>query len=497
MQQLQDYIQHANLLAGAVALSFMLLLYLVWLSGIALLPLVVFVVPLALYGYWQTFVKPWLWVALIAVGSFLGNIMHLLPEGVIPLTLFQLFLFTAVFSILLRRLIERDFNFRMMGFEAEIILFLGLIFLSLIWAPDAPDGFRDGVRVLISIFFLYLVFNEVKRTHEIKMVLIALVVVAVFLGAYGVYQNVTNVGDTVRNMLGGGRFLRGRVTGTTTDPNRFATMFFIPMAFTACIILSKKQLSHKVMAFVAFMVMSGGIIVTYSRSAWIGAILMLLIIAWYYRNVKLFAYLGLVVIAVLIAFPQFTFTLLNAAQRFLDITAGSADDSSRIRLLLGLAAIGMFLDSWFIGVGFRGFVESFTNYYSLHESIGVAEPHNVLYTVMAELGLIGIVLYGFIMFKIFRVAWLNIRLTETEDEKIIALTCFSTIVAFFVFYQFYGGGLNDNNFWLVCALAFSLYYVGKAKSTPDPDELPPAPSLTPSGGGTPSRETGLPSNPTA
>ncbi|MCC5934968.1 MAG: O-antigen ligase family protein [Balneolales bacterium] len=489
MQLSQGNIQQGYLLTGAVALSFAVVLYLIWLTGPLLLPLALVAVPLALYGYWQTFVKPWLWVLLIGVASFLGNIMHLVPEGVIPLTLFQLFLFAAVFSILIRRLIEKDFTFRLMGFEAEIILFLGLIFLSLIWAPDAPDGFRDGVRVLISIFFIYLVFNEVKRTNEIKLVLIALVVVAVLLGAYGVYQNVTNVGDTVRNMLGGGRFLRGRVTGTTSDPNRFATMFFIPMAFTACIILSKKQAWHKMMAFGAFVIMSGGIIVTYSRSAWVGAILMLVIIAWYYRNVKLFAYFGIMIIVVLIAFPQLSFTLLNAAQRFLDITAGAGDDSSRIRLLLGLAAIGMLLDSWFIGVGFRGFVESFTNYYSLHESIGVAEPHNVVYTVLAELGLIGIILYGFIMFKIFRTAWLNIGLSETEDEKIIALTCFSTIVAFFVFYQFYGGGLNDNNFWLMCALAYSLYYAGKAggSKVDGRDIIPP-----PEAPGNPSAETAGP-----
>lgn len=463
MQHIYQNIQHSYLIAGAIALSFAALLYLVWLSGIALLPVAVVVLPLLLYGYWQTFVKPWLWVMLIAVGSLLGNIIHLIPEGTFPLTLFQLFLFAAIISIVIRRLIAKDLNFRVMGIEAEVILFLGFIFLSLIWTPAPIDGFSVAIRLLISVFFIYLVFNEVKQTEEIKYILIALVVIAVFLGAYGVYQNVTNVGDTVRNMLGGGRFLRGRVAGTTSDPNRFATLFFIPMAFTACIILSKSALWHKFLAFGAFIVMSGGIIVTYSRSAWIGAILMLLIIAWYYRNFKLFAYIGLMIAAVLVAFPQFTFTLINAAQRFLDITAGSADDSSRIRLLLGIAALGMFLDSWLMGVGFRGFVDNFTNYFSLHESVGVAEPHNVLYTVLAELGIIGIVLYAIIIFKIFRVAWLNIRFSETEDEKIIALTCFSTLVAFFVFYQFYGGGLNDNNFWLMCGLTFSLFYVGKRK----------------------------------
>lgn len=462
MQQLQQNLPQSYLLTGVVALSFAALMYLIWVSGFALLGLVVIVIPVALYGYWQTYLKPWLWVMLIAVGTLLGNIMHLIPDGAVPVTLFQLFLAAAVVSIFFRRLIERDFQFRMMGFEAEIILFLSLIYLSLIWTPNAPGGFMEGLRVTISIFFVYIVFNEVKRISEMKFVLTAMVVVAVLLGAHAVYQNVTNVADAIQNVLGGGHLMRGRVTGTESDPNRFATMFFIPLAFTASIILSNAKPLHKFFAFGAFVIMSGGLIVTYSRSAWVGAILMLIIIAWYYRNVKLFAYLAIIIVIVLAAFPQFTFTLLNAAQRFLDITAGASDDSSRIRLLLGIAALNMFLDSFMLGVGFRGFPESFTNYFSVHESIGVIEPHNVVYTVLAELGIVGLILFTFIILKIIRTAWLNVKLSETDDEKIIALTCFSSIVAYFVFYQFYGGGLNDNNFWLITGLTFSLYYAGKA-----------------------------------
>lgn len=443
--------------AGAVSISAFALAA-VWLTGIELLPLALVTIVIAAFAVWQAFVRPYIWVILMVVGTFLGNVIYLAEGGVVPLTLFQLALFAAVFFIFLRRLAEHDFNFRFMGFEAELGLFLALIYLSLLWSPAPMDGFIQGTRLLISVFFLYIVFNEIRHEGEIIALFAVAVIVATFLALYALYQNLTDVGAAVESIMSQGTKLRGRATGTSHDPNRFATMFFIPLAFSACVFLADTKKKYKIIALAGLAISSGGLIVTYSRSAWIGAIIMILIITWYYRSVKLFVYVGLLGVILLIAFPNLSYTLFNVAQRFLDITAGTTDDSSRIRILLGIAGIGMFVDSYLIGVGYRGYPEKFTEYFSLKESIGVDEAHNVTYTILAELGIIGFLLFGLLFFKIIRVAYLNIRLSETETEKIISVTTLSTIIAYLVFYQFYGGGLNDNNLWLMVGLAFSIYY---------------------------------------
>lgn len=445
--------------AGAVSISAFALAT-VWLTSIELLPLALITVVIAAFGVWQAFVRPYIWVVLMVVSTFLGNVIYLAEDGVVPLTLFQLALFAAVFFIFLRRLADHDFNFRFMGFEAELGLFLSFIYLSLLWTPAPMDGFIEGTRLLISVFFLYIVFNEIKHEREIIALFAVAVIVSTFLALYALYQNLTDVGAAVDNVMAQGTRLRGRATGTSHDPNRFATMFFIPLAFSACVFLGDTKNKYKVLALVGLALASGGLIVTYSRSAWIGAIIMICIITWYYRSVKLFVYVGLLGVILLIAFPNLSITLFNVAQRFLDITAGSSDDSSRIRILLGIAGIGMFVDSYFIGVGYRGFPDKFTDYFSTKESIGVVEPHNVTYTIMAELGIIGLVLFALVFLKVIRVAYLNIRFSETETEKIISVTTLSTIIAYLVFYQFYGGGLNDNNLWLMVGLAYSIYYSG-------------------------------------
>ena len=47
------------------------------------------------------------------------------------------------------------------------------------------------------------------------------------------------------------------------------------------------------------------------------------------------------------------------------------------------------------------------------------EPHNVTYLVYAELGLIGLLLFGFIVYKIAYIAWQNFRMADTVELKIV------------------------------------------------------------------------------
>jgi len=77
---------------------------------------------------------------------------------------------------------------------------------------------------------------------------------------------------------------------------------------------------------------------------------------------------------------------------------------------------------------------------------------------MAELGIIGLVLFLFIFGKIVIIAYRNVKNSIDEMQKIINVTLFSSLIAFLVFYQFYGGGLNDNNIWMLAGMIFFMKY---------------------------------------
>jgi O-antigen ligase len=119
------------------------------------------------------------------------------------------------------------------------------------------------------------------------------------------------------------------------------------------------------------------------------------------------------------------------------------------------AAVQMFIDTHMIGVGLRGYAESILNFYSYQELIGIVLPHNVTYTILAELGLIGIMLFLFIIYRLTRDSYLNIRYASDELSRVVATSLFVSLMAFFMFFQFIGGGLPDNNVWLIIGLVYA------------------------------------------
>ncbi|MDV7396660.1 O-antigen ligase family protein, partial [Arthrospira platensis SPKY1] len=88
------------------------------------------------------------------------------------------------------------------------------------------------------------------------------------------------------------------------------------------------------------------------------------------------------------------------------------DTSASMRINLLEGSWEMFVDSFLMGVGFRGFGHTYLNTRFVSMAAPVYEPHNMTYTVYAELGLIGLLLVSWLTIRIFRRAWLNLRHTS-------------------------------------------------------------------------------------
>ncbi|MDI6402663.1 O-antigen ligase family protein, partial [Balneolaceae bacterium ANBcel3] len=262
------------------------------------------------------------------------------------------------------------------------------------------------------------------------------------------------------DIMSDGTRLASRVRIGQVDPNVFASLFFLPLAFTASISFSKTHLSLRLISSVIFLILFAAVLLTFSRSSWVSLIFMVIVLAFLYRQYNLFltgfVFFGLL----LLLFPELRFIFISIASRFLGLFTGSVDTSNFIRILLVHAALGMFFNSWLIGVGWRGFPDHIFNYFSYQQTMGVYEPHNVVYLVFAELGLVGLLLFCYIVFKIFHLAWQNIHLSHGVEQKALAHALFGAFLAYAIFYQFIGSGFLDNQLWittgLILALNFSL-----------------------------------------
>jgi O-antigen ligase len=166
---------------------------------------------------------------------------------------------------------------------------------------------------------------------------------------------------------------------------------------------------------------------------------------------------GILLISI-VFIPEIRFVFENIIQRFFNIFAGTEDDSTRVRVILFIAAFNMIIDSYMLGIGFLGYASYFTHYFTLQETIGVALPHNLFYTLFAELGLIGFLLYVWILYKMGSVAYRNYKHSPDGLKGVVNLSLFLSYLSYLFFYQFYDGGLVDNNFWIVVGAIFSIRY---------------------------------------
>ena len=463
-KQLERVPAEAWLITAGIVLylaSFFVVRFLGFIYAVPLL----LILPLIGWYLFQSVIKPVLILIPMLGTIYLGDIVKIIPDGVVPLTLFQILLLLSLVIYLFHHLVHERQRFRTMGFELELLLILTLISLSIIYSPNRESALINFSRILFLILSAYLIINVIRKQSHFYATFFLLTLITVVLGFLSFRNALLNPVIEVLNIRAGGARIFGRGAITIEDPNVFASLFFLPIAFITSAFFSKIRLQWRFYALITGLLLVAGLASTYSRSAWIATAFMLLMMVIYYRQYKLMFLLAATVVVTILSIPELRSMTFNIINRLMDIFAGTDDDSSRIRVLLGIAAVRMFFDSWFMGVGFRGFPERFTDYFSTQESIGVVEPHNITYEILAELGIVGFGLIVFLAYRIFRMASANIRKSVTEPDKIIATSLIASLAAYIVFFQFYGGALVSTNLWaiigLVIAHSYYLDYYGK------------------------------------
>lgn len=405
------------------------------------------------------FQKPWIMIFFIAAGSYLGSLFYFSEDFLLPISLFQFFLFSALGLYVLHIFYYSSVELKYTGYELPVLLFVALIFLSLIYSPDRETGLINALRFVFLLMFIGYVINTVRSVRIVSSILIMLVILSVALSGYAAIETVFNPQIAIQNLTNtGGKIERASVGLLYDDPNRFAAILFLPAAFAFSVMNSELAFKYKVVTAISFLVILSGLFSTFSRSGVLSFVIIILIIVTLFKKWKTATVVGFLLLIVILAVPQLRDVLLINTERIINVLSGAGDDSSGIRVMLGIAGVQMFIDSYFLGVGFDAFSEYFTNYYTLQESIGVYEPHNITYTIMAEMGLLGLFFYLFYLYVMVYHGWYNLKLASTQLEKVVASSLFAAFLAYTLFYQFYGGGLLDSNLMLIHALIFVVYF---------------------------------------
>lgn len=392
-------------------------------------------------------------IAPVIIGAYLASTFSISENSALPFSLFQITLLGSFAAYLLFRLRSQNLSVDSYGFEKEYLYFFIIIFFSLIYSPERGQGIFYGLRFAVLIGLSYFIYNAINNIKELKILSFIIIAASLVVALQGIYEIYLDPQIAAFNYLNEGKKLI-RARGTESDPNIYAISLLLPCLLLVAYTGTKKELWKKLFLFCVFGVLVLAILITYSRSTYVALFFGSLFVMFTQKKFH-FLYFGFTLSIVLIFISDtFRESLISIFIRISDIFGGTEDDSSNVRIMLLIGAIKMFFDSYTFGVGFQGFSTKFLEYYTIQDTIGVFEPHNEFYTILAELGIVGFVIFLVIIWKYLKKGY-QITKRNYGDLNFLPLALFSALIGYMLFYQFYGGMLYNSLFFINLGLLFS------------------------------------------
>ncbi len=390
-------------------------------------------------------------------------------------SIFKPFIGLLIAAILIQWVRTREIQ-KGWGRAALLVLAYGLvIFTSLLYAINfttassvASDFAKNGV---ITILLVILVQQRVTFRRSLWVIVVA----GLFTGTISVFQYLTKTFTNPYWGFGQAQILNivtgtedYRISGPIGDPNFYAQILVVIVPIAFHFMMTEKKLLLRIAAAWSLTVSSLSIIFTFSRG---GAIALGVVVAGIilYRRPRPFELIliGLLVIGVFAALPDQYSARMNTLTQLVTGQADVREEVSiRGRMSELLVAWQMFTEHPILGVGvgnYPQFYQSYSRKIGLDPRTENREPHNLFLEVAAETGLVGLLVFGLVLYFSFR----GIHLAQLLFSKVGLKTDAGLVNMFgiglmgYLTAALFIHGAYPRYFWLLVGLALSLPQAAK------------------------------------
>jgi len=267
-----------------------------------------------------------------------------------------------------------------------------LFVIAIIYSVIVSHRINDSIRVMmffITSFILCLVcFGMLSSKERFDKMCLMLYIAMIITGLVAIYQRIAGieVDPSLTDVyLNAG--MPGRAFSTWENPNNYAQFLIIFFPFCFSFTVTRKSLKTRVIATALLIIPFAALLLTYSRSGWLGFALAFMTYALLY-NKKLVPFIVILIICAIPLMPQ---TIINRI-----LTIGNLQDSSSAyRVNIWTGAMSMIEDYWKTGTGLGP--EAFKAVYSVY-GIGSSKiaphTHMLFMEIMAEMGIVGLLSFS-------------------------------------------------------------------------------------------------------
>lgn len=393
----------------------------------------------------------------------------------------ELFLLAAAILIVWRRALRQTEAIRReTPLDVWLLLFFAVGFFLMSVVRPYPEVALPGYRIVVEyLLWFFLIVRLVEDDRDLKAVYVSFLLMSGFLALHGIYQYLIGVEIPESWVSQTEMGVRTRVFSLTGSPNILGSLLVLTTPLWAALIYFCKQTWMKVLAFGITGCCLLSLLFTFSRGAWIGMAVAVVIFAFFVDK-RLLALMGVGVAAVLVFVPSITSRLTYLFTE--DYAVASAIGGRALRWELGRQLLHEHNPWLGFGLGrFGGAVAMQNQLLDKTDEFSYFYMDNYYLKTMVEMGYLGIAVYILLLIALIA---LGLRAIQRSDNpfagaggdpliraignyRILAVAIYAGlcgVLAHCFFENIFEEPYMSAYFWGLAAILFYLGYFRKRKN---------------------------------
>ncbi|MDD2484067.1 MAG: O-antigen ligase family protein, partial [Eubacteriales bacterium] len=249
----------------------------------------------------------WFLVAFVCYLPLEYVIRDLLSLSMLSSVWEELFLFVVAVLVLWRRALGQTESIaRETPIDAFLLLFVAVGFFLMSAVAPYPYVALAGYRAVVEyMLWFFLIVRLIEDDRDLKVIYYTFVGLGMLLCLHGVYQYIVAVPIPASWVSQTEMGVRTRVFSLTGSPNIFGSLIVMLAPLAAGLIYYSEKVWQKLLFFCVTGMMCLCLLFTFSRGAWVGMALAVVIFACYVDR-RLLVIMGAAVASVLVLVPSIT-----------------------------------------------------------------------------------------------------------------------------------------------------------------------------------------------
>jgi len=397
---------------------------------------------------------------------------------------FEILVLIGLMFWFLKMTSQEEYKISHTPLNLPVLAFMAICAISLLWSDSPMVSLLELPLFLAGPILYFIVVNNIKSKHQINRLLTSLLIISSLLGIYGIFQY-----QGIDFPFWKGNIARQQVFGLFGNVNFFAEYLIVPLTLAISLFFSCRNRTHKILLLVGILAMGGSLILTFTRGSYlaVGVSLILMFFLYLvsqgrsfikkYKKIFIFILALFILVTFLFALPNplnKSGTAISKIKERISISQFSQDFALRRRIATWKFTTMMIKDHPLLGSGLGTFKYNSLAYQAKFFPYGVADKaHNEYLQFWAELGIVGLGIFIWLIFNYFSYAIKLLKKTKDNYYQGIIIGLIGAVTAVLVDGLF-GFPLHLPAtlvlFWLVLGLTMvvannEVFMGGKAEKT--------------------------------